>query len=88
MLTDAERKAVRLAGELFTFIRDEVCGHGPARDADLAELAGDIASLTAVIHRIQYRVMAQAAPRLYPGEFRLMGEVIGSPEPGEGGAAP
>jgi hypothetical protein len=70
MLTDAERKAVRLAGELYTFIRDEVCGDGPAREPDLAELAADV-------HRIQHLVMAQAAARLYPGEFRLMGEVVG-----------
>jgi hypothetical protein len=69
LLTDAERDAVRLAGELFTLIRDEVCGHGPTRDADLAELTADV-------HRIQRLVMAQAAARLYPGEFRLMGEVI------------
>ena len=68
MLTDAERKAVRLAGELFTLIRDEVCGNGPTRDADLAELTADV-------HRIQRLVMAQAAARLHPGEFRLMGDV-------------
>jgi hypothetical protein len=68
VLTDAERKAVRLAGELFTLIRDEVCGNGPTRDADLAELTADV-------HRIQRLVMAQAAARLHPGEFRLMGDV-------------
>jgi hypothetical protein len=73
MLTDAERKAVRLAGELYTFIRDEVCGDGPAREPDLAELAADV-------HRIQYRVMAQASARMYPGELRLMGEVVGGKE--------
>lgn len=69
-LTDAERDAVRMAGELYCLIRDKVCGHGPSREADLAELTADV-------HRIQRLVMAQAAARLYPGEFRLMGEVIG-----------
>jgi len=77
MLTDAERKAVRLAGELYTFIRDEVCGDGPAREPDLAELAADI-------HRIQHRVMAQAAARMYPDELRLMGQMVGDdPEASE-----
>jgi hypothetical protein len=74
VLTDAERKAIRLAGELYTFIRDEVCGNGLTRDADLAELTADV-------HRIQRLVMAQAAARLYPGEFRLMGGVIGGGSP-------
>jgi hypothetical protein len=70
VLTDAERQAVRMAGELYTFIARYVCGSGPTRDADLAEIA-------ASVHDVQYRVTGQAAARLYPREFRLMGEVIG-----------
>jgi len=80
-LTDAERQAVRMAGELYTHIADKVCGHGPTRDADLAEVCADI-------HRVQRAVEAQAAARAYPGEFRLMGEVIGGePRPADEGAA-
>lgn len=75
MLTDAERKAVRLAGELYCLIRDEVCGDTFTRDDDLAEVR-------ASIHHIQQAVMAQAAVRLYPGELRLMGGIVG--EPGAG----
>jgi hypothetical protein len=75
VLTDAERKAVRLAGELYSFIEREVCGHGPTREADLVEICTRI-------HDIQYRIEKQAAARLYPGEFRLMGEIIGALEPG------
>lgn len=70
MLTDAEREAVRMAGELYTHVQDKVCGNGPTRDGDLAELR-------ASIHHVQRLVMAQAAARLYPGELRLMGEVAG-----------
>lgn len=66
MLTDAERKAIRLAGELYTHIQDYVCGDGSTRDDDLAELR-------ASIHHVQHLVMAQAAARLYPGELRPMG---------------
>lgn len=69
-LTDAERKAVRLAGELYTLIADEVCGRGPTRGNDLAELR-------ASIHHVQNWVKAQAAARAYPGELRLMGEITG-----------
>jgi hypothetical protein len=73
VLTDAERKAVRLAGELYTFIRDEVCGHGPTRDDDLLEVRISV-------HHVQNWVKAQSAGRALPGELRLMGEVIGGPE--------
>jgi hypothetical protein len=72
VLTDAEREAVRMAGELYTHVQDKVCGNGPTRDDDLAELR-------ASIHHVQRLVMAQAAARLYPGELRLMGEAIGGP---------
>lgn len=70
MLTGDERKAVRLAGELYSHIAYRVCGAGPARDDDLAELRR-------AVHEIQHAIMAQAAARLYPAEFRLMGEAIG-----------
>ena len=69
-LTAEEREAIRLAGELYTHIQDQVCGTGVTREADLAELR-----LT--IHAIQRLVMAQAAARAYPDELRLMGEVVG-----------
>ena len=82
VLTDDERQAVRLAGQLYTLIADNICGHGPTRDDDLAELTSDV-------HRIQYRVMAQAAARLYRGEFRLMGDVVdGKPESDREGTSP
>jgi hypothetical protein len=80
MLTDPEREAVRMAGELYTHIQDKVCGNGPTRDEDLAELR-------AGIHHVQRLVMAQAAARLYPGELRLMGEVVGG-NPGGASKSP
>jgi hypothetical protein len=73
VLTDDEREAVRMAGLLYSHIRDNVCGKGPTRAGDLAEIA-------ASIHDIQYRVTGQAAARLYPRELRLMGEVAAPPE--------
>jgi hypothetical protein len=67
MLTASERQAVSMAGRLATLITNEIIGHGPTREQDVRELE-------AAVHLIQWRVMAQAAARLYPGEFRLLGE--------------
>jgi len=68
-LTEAEMTAVQMAGRLYSHIRDNVCGDGPTRDDDLAELR-------ASVHAIQHFIMAQAAARLHPGELRLMGGVV------------
>jgi hypothetical protein len=34
MLTDEERHAIQLAGELYTHIQDRICGTGVTRDED------------------------------------------------------
>lgn len=69
LLTDEERRAIRLAGELSTYITDHIIGHGANRAQDIAELESDI-------HHIQRRVMAQAAARAYPNELRLLGKSV------------
>jgi hypothetical protein len=69
LLTDAEREVVDLLGRAYTLLRNEVVAHGETRDADCAEMC-------AHIHVVQHAVMAQAAARAYPGEFRLLGSVI------------
>ena len=69
LLTDDEREAVRQAGRLHQLISKRIVTNGPTRAEDLAEV-------TAAIHIIQRTVMAQAAARAYPKEFRLLGEVI------------
>jgi hypothetical protein len=66
LLTEAEREAVRQAGQLYTLIAGHVVAGGATRDDDLAELR-------AAIHVIQRMVLAQAAARAYPAEFRLLG---------------
>lgn len=65
-LTDAEHRVMDLTAEVWNTLVREVVGDGPARDGDLAELAHDI-------HRIQERVLAQAAARAYPDRYRLLG---------------
>jgi DNA-binding transcriptional regulator YhcF (GntR family) len=79
-LTADEREAVQLAGHLYALIAERVIADGPTRDDDLAELR-------AAVHVIQRMVLAQAAARAYPREFRLLGGVVsGSRNSAEGGA--
>lgn len=68
-VTAEEREAVQLAGHLYTLIAERVIADGATRDDDLAELR-------AAVHVIQRMVLAQAAARAYPREFRLLGGVV------------
>jgi transcriptional regulator with XRE-family HTH domain len=74
LLTKAEREAVRQAGLLYTFIAEQVVVDGPTRNDDLAEVR-------AAVHVVQRAVLAQAAARGYPAEFRLLGGVLPSAVP-------
>lgn len=67
-LTAAEVDVVVTLGKVW----NEMCtivGHGPTRDADLNEIV-------AHIHALQRTVLGQAAARMYPDQFRLLGEVL------------
>lgn len=77
LLTFAERQAVRDAGMLYTHIAGHVVTGGPTRADDLAEFR-------AAVHQIQRAVLAQAAVRACPTEFRLLGTVL----PAESGPRP
>lgn len=65
LLTDAEKKVIEDAGNLWMSICG-VVGKESTRDADLKELIVHI-------HAIQRAVMANAAARAYPEEFRPLG---------------
>jgi len=69
LLTPDEHQAVQQADLLYTLIADRIVADGPTRDDDLAEIR-------AAIHLIQRAVLAQAAARAHPSEFRLLGTVI------------
>lgn len=69
LLTPDERAAISMAGQLYVLIAERIVGHGPSREADLAEM-------TAAIHIIQDKIKGQAAGRAYPAECRLLGEII------------
>lgn len=66
-LTDAERKVIQMAGEIMTIFAKEIIGPGKSREQYIKEIAKDV-------HAIQNAALAQAAGRLYPDEFRVMGD--------------
>jgi hypothetical protein len=65
-LTPAEHRAMDLTVELRNVIRNEIITEGAGARQDRAELAADI-------HRIQHRILRQAAARAYPDRYRLLG---------------
>lgn len=69
LLSDAERQAMDLTVQLVNCVAQDVIGHGPTRDADIAEFVGQV-------HAIQNSILSQAAARAYPTEYRLLGEII------------
>lgn len=70
MLTDAELKALELIADASNLVVTSVIGHGPTRDADVAEFIGHV-------HAIQHMIAANAAARQYPQRFRLLGRKPG-----------
>lgn len=70
MLSGPEFEAMDLTAQLANKLA-EVVGHGPSRDADLAELVHHV-------HCIQRAVLAQVAARQFPDKFRLLGETLDS----------
>jgi hypothetical protein len=67
-LTALERKVIRDLGQIWNDLC-KVVGVDVTREPDLAELVVHI-------HALQHAVMANAAARRYPDEFRQLGEVI------------
>lgn len=64
-LTGAERALITKLGECMTAFKDIA---GTDHDADLDEVCDKI-------HQLQHTVMAQAAARAYPEDYRLLGVV-------------
>jgi hypothetical protein len=66
MLTQKERDVLTLLTDAWSGFL-EIAGNGETREADLAEV-------TSKIHDLQHVVLAQSAARMYPDEFRLLGQ--------------
>jgi hypothetical protein len=69
MLTPNELAAMQMTAELANLVMGLVIADGPTRQQDCAEFAQRV-------HAIQHTIMAQAAARAYPSEFRLLGGVV------------
>lgn len=69
-LTPDEIQAVRMAGELMSFISSKIVEEGPSRTGDLEEFVF-------YIHGIQNSILSNAAARQYPEQFRRLGSVVG-----------
>lgn len=65
LLTTDERKALELTGQLAEACK-RIIAHGQSGVHDWNEMAMRI-------HAVQHMIMAQAAARAYPTEFRLLG---------------
>lgn len=68
LLTEDEKLAVKMAGELWNLLC-KIVGSGETRSNDLDELI-------APIHLIQRYVMSNAAARAYPNQLRSLGWLI------------
>lgn len=66
LLTDLERRALALTGELAGMF-GAIVGPESSRHGDMAEIV-------AAIHVLQRYLMSQAAARAYPGHYRALGE--------------
>lgn len=67
LLTPDEHRALDLTAELARLLLGSIVIDGPARDQDLGE------AITHV-HSIRHTIMAQAAARAYPEQYRLLGD--------------
>lgn len=72
LLTPSEHRAMALTVELWNLLCTEIVGEGRSR-------AGDTKELCHHIHGIQRTVLAQAAARAYPDQYRLLGGEIAAP---------
>lgn len=69
LLTDHERLAIMHLTQ-FENLMPVIIAFGPTRQQDSREMVDKI-------HGLQHMIMAQAAARAYPDEFRLLGSVVG-----------
>lgn len=68
LLSKTERQALEVSGALASLLA-KVVDHGETRPEDLNELLGHI-------HCIQHAIMAQAAARAYPQDYRRLGATL------------
>jgi hypothetical protein len=70
LLTEDEHSFVDLMGQAWNLL-NRIVGDGDPKDADLHEAVVHV-------HALQNMVLAQAAARFYPGQYRALGWSLGS----------
>jgi hypothetical protein len=70
-LTQQEKVVIAMAGSIMSRVSD-IVGDDRSRSGDLREILG-------AVHLIQNTILAQAAGRLYPDQYRLLGETLQDP---------
>jgi len=81
LLSDDEKEALRLTGELAN-VMNRIC-FAPSKQGPITMMSRrrdiglqDWSEAATEIHHIQHRIMAQAAARQFPSQYRLMGDAI------------
>ena len=69
-LTPAEKDVIGVLGECASTYKHDILEPGPNFERDLSEFVSHI-------HDLQWRVLAQAAARAYPDDYRLQGASFG-----------
>lgn len=69
LLTDAEHQLIGLLGRCWNLFASSVVGPDRTAQADCTEFVHHI-------HALQHMVMAQAAARAYPDQYRLAGRTL------------
>lgn len=82
LLTEDEKKALQLTCELANLL-GKICrtpsrpkGHHHSLEDWIGNQSNDWAECAVEIHAIQHRLMAQAAARAFPDQYRLMGQLL------------
>lgn len=71
-ITEQEREIISLLARIYNLF-GEVTAAGPSRDGDMNEVALHV-------HALQRMAMSQAAARLFPSEFRVLGGTLAAEE--------
>ena len=73
-LSPDEHAAMKMTADLTNLMVGKVIGQDKTRSSDVGEFVQHI-------HVIQHMIMSQAAGRVYPSQYRLLGQIIPEPEP-------
>lgn len=71
-ITEQEREIISLLARTYNLF-NEVVVDGPSRDGDMNEVA-------LYVHALQRMALGQAAARLFPSEFRVLGGTLAATE--------